>query len=131
MDHRFRCGWDSPVPIPNMEIKPPQHDGSARASVWESRTLPRLNLKAQRKLGAFFFLGFDCDIFERDKLYQSEDANMSGKEVQCVPGGHQISLDKAYWCNHCEHYLCYSHARTTITVNTVKCPKGHEVTKVR
>ena len=34
---------DPPVPIPNTEVKPPSPDGTARASVWESRTLPRLN----------------------------------------------------------------------------------------
>ena len=32
-----------PVPIPNTEVKPFSPDGTARASVWESRTLPRLN----------------------------------------------------------------------------------------
>ena len=56
---------------------------------------------------------------------------MSDKKVQCVPGGHQISLDKAYWCNRCEHYVCYDHARTSVVVNTVKCPKGHEITKAK
>jgi hypothetical protein len=52
-------------------------------------------------------------------------------KVQCVPGGHQISIDKAYWCNQCGQYLCYEHARTSFMVNTVKCPKGHEVSKAR
>ena len=45
---------DPPVPIPNTEVKPLSPDGTARASVWESRTLPRLN-QAPRKLGAFCF----------------------------------------------------------------------------
>ena len=31
---------DPPVPIPNTEVKPLSPDGTARASVWESRTLP-------------------------------------------------------------------------------------------
>jgi hypothetical protein len=53
---------------------------------------------------------------------------MSDK-VQCVPGGHQVSLDKAYWCNQCGYYLCYIHAQTSLIVNTVKCLKGHEVKK--
>ena len=39
-DHSER---DPPVPIPNTEVKPLSPDGTARASVWESRTLPRLN----------------------------------------------------------------------------------------
>ncbi len=29
-----------PVPIPNTEVKPHSPDGTARASVWESRTSP-------------------------------------------------------------------------------------------
>ncbi len=29
-----------PVPIPNTEVKPSSPDGTARASVWESRKLP-------------------------------------------------------------------------------------------
>ena len=29
-----------PVPIPNTEVKPFSPDGTARASVWESRTSP-------------------------------------------------------------------------------------------
>jgi hypothetical protein len=27
--------------------------------------------------------------------------------------------------------MCYKHARSTALVNTVKCPKGHEITKVK
>lgn len=53
------------------------------------------------------------------------------EKVQCVPGGHQISIDKAFWCQRCGHYLCYDHAKSSTLVNTVKCPKGHEVTKAR
>src|ERR1035438_6759385 len=44
-------------------------------------------------------------------------------------GGHQTSLDKAYWCSQCEQYVCYDHARKSVMVNTMKCPKGHEITK--
>ena len=32
-----------PVPIPNTEVKLLSPDGTARASVWESRKLPDLN----------------------------------------------------------------------------------------
>jgi hypothetical protein len=32
----------TPVPIPNTEVKPLIADGTARGSVWESRTLPGL-----------------------------------------------------------------------------------------
>jgi hypothetical protein len=52
-------------------------------------------------------------------------------KVQCVPGGHQIPIGEAFWCDRYKQYLCYVHARTTYLVNTVKCPKGHEVSKAR
>ena len=52
-------------------------------------------------------------------------------KVQCVPGGHPISINDAYWCNQCQQYLCYKHAHASTFVNTVKCPKGHEVHKAR
>lgn len=51
--------------------------------------------------------------------------------VQCVPGGHQISTSEAFWCSRCNYYFCYRHALTSMWVNTVKCPKGHEATKAR
>ena len=35
---------DTPVPIPNTEVKPFSADGTAWVTVWESRTLPRLKL---------------------------------------------------------------------------------------
>ncbi len=34
-----------PVPIPNTEVKPFIADGTARETVWESRTPPELILK--------------------------------------------------------------------------------------
>ena len=37
--HRIR---DPPVPIPNTEVKPDTADGTARETVWESRSLPAL-----------------------------------------------------------------------------------------
>jgi hypothetical protein len=42
---------ETPVPIPNTAVKPFSADGTAWVTVWESRTLPRLNLPA-RKRGA-------------------------------------------------------------------------------
>jgi hypothetical protein len=63
--------------------------------------------------------------------YSTTGVVMSEKKVQCVPGGHQISLDEAYWCNRCDQYMCYKHARPSALVNTVKCPKGHEITRVK
>ena len=46
-----------PVPIPNTEVKPFSPDGTARASVWESRTSPELKQKAPTSVGAFFVDG--------------------------------------------------------------------------
>ncbi len=48
----------TPVPIPNTEVKPFSADGTAWVTVWESRTLPRLNLKACWEQQAFLFLDF-------------------------------------------------------------------------
>ena len=36
----------TPVPIPNTEVKPLRADGTARATLWETRSLPGLNQKA-------------------------------------------------------------------------------------
>ena len=34
------CFWVTPLPIPNRMVKPITADGTARETVWESRTLP-------------------------------------------------------------------------------------------
>jgi hypothetical protein len=39
---------ETPVPIPNTEVKPLSVDGTARATVWESRTLPGIFLSIQK-----------------------------------------------------------------------------------
>ena len=39
----YRKG-ETPVPIPNTEVKPLIADGTARVTVWESRTLPGLEI---------------------------------------------------------------------------------------
>ncbi len=47
-----------PVPIPNTAVKPFSPDGTARASAWESRTLPKLNTrKSPPATEGFFVLG--------------------------------------------------------------------------
>jgi len=51
--------------------------------------------------------------------------------VQCVPGGHSISLSDAYWCQKCGYYLCYRHAHTGTFTSSIKCPKGHDVVRAR
>lgn len=50
-------------------------------------------------------------------------------KVQCVPCGHQITIDKACWCEGCRQYLCYDLARSSYLINTVKCPNGHLVVR--
>ena len=59
---------ETPVPIPNTEVKPFSADGTAWATVWESRTLPRLKF-ALAKAGheslpetAGFFLALWGDV---------------------------------------------------------------------
>src|ERR1700686_3267921 len=54
---------DPPVPIPNTEVKPRWADGTARESVWESRSLPAL-IKAtfRNERGLFLF------VFARGQL---------------------------------------------------------------
>src|ERR1041384_6442678 len=58
--HHFSGGCverATPVPIPNTEVKPLGADGTARATVWESRKPPGLNRKArERKSRGLFHL---------------------------------------------------------------------------
>ncbi len=45
LHHNFFGGdseGETPVPIPNTEVKPFSADGTARVTVWESRTLPKI-----------------------------------------------------------------------------------------
>lgn len=71
---------------------------------------------------------------------QKEKINLSGenffafkywasKKVQCVPGGHQITLSEAYWCGGCGWYICYKHLKKAIMTTAKTCPKGHDVTR--
>tara|TARA_B100001057_G_scaffold130509_1_gene129522 strand:+ start:92 stop:304 length:213 start_codon:yes stop_codon:yes gene_type:complete len=52
------CGGDSngdtPVPIPNTEVKPICADGTWGATPWESRTLPTFKRKP-REIGVFSY----------------------------------------------------------------------------
>jgi hypothetical protein len=62
LDHKFLGDYSegvTPVPIPNTEVKPLSPDGTALATVWESRTSPGLNRgpdSASRDQGFFSFL---------------------------------------------------------------------------
>ncbi len=55
----------TPVPIPNTEVKPFSADGTAWATVWESRTLPRLKL-------AFAKAGHEKPILEMGFFFTFE-----------------------------------------------------------
>jgi hypothetical protein len=52
-------------------------------------------------------------------------------KVLCGPGGHEVFLEQAYWCDRCGYYLCYAHAHTSILVDTIRCPKRHELSVMR
>ena len=45
---------ETPVPIPNTEVKPFSADGTAWVTVWESRTLPRLMIDSPSEKVGFF-----------------------------------------------------------------------------
>ena len=45
----------TPLPIPNREVKPQHADGTACASVWESRSLPNFNLITPVFYRGFFY----------------------------------------------------------------------------
>src|SRR3954467_362616 len=54
---------DPPVPIPNTAVKPLSPDGTARASVWESRKLPGLLLKGSTSDRAFCYFRYCFPVF--------------------------------------------------------------------
>ena len=56
------AGGVTPDPIPNSEVKPSRADGTARETVWESRTSPGLFTKKTPKLAlrGFRYSGSGC-----------------------------------------------------------------------
>ena len=55
----------TPVPIPNTEVKPLGADGTARATVWESRKPPGLFMKSPLKIflsGLFISKSQNCAL---------------------------------------------------------------------
>ena len=46
---------DTPVPIPNTEVKLFSADGTAWATAWESRTLPKFNIESPSSNEGLFF----------------------------------------------------------------------------
>ena len=49
-------GGATPDPIPNSEVKPSSADGTARETVWESRSSPGLNMEASDESQGLFFM---------------------------------------------------------------------------
>ncbi len=64
-----------PVPIPNTEVKLFSADGTARATVWESRSSPYFLLKAPIEI--YLDWGFLC-------LMKSENRNLKGSLLYCI-----------------------------------------------
>ena len=54
-DHR---GEDPPDPIPNSEVKLAIADGTARVTLWESRSSPGIQFRKSPPLAGFFFVLF-------------------------------------------------------------------------
>ena len=56
---------DTPVPIPNTEVKPVYVDGTARQGGWESRKPPGLNKTPNHESGwgGFFYSGVHSKIY--------------------------------------------------------------------
>ena len=51
-------GGETPVPIPNTEVKPSSADGTSLVTRWESRTLPKfIQGPSSNKEGPFFYFG--------------------------------------------------------------------------
>ena len=59
-DHR---GEDPPDPIPNSEVKLAIADGTARVTLWESRSSPRIQFGKSPPLAGFFFALFSVGSF--------------------------------------------------------------------
>jgi hypothetical protein len=74
-------GGETPLPIPNREVKPLIADGTTTARLWESRSLPGFILKAPvvKAAGAFFIY---------DPLSHSAEAEL--RESRC----HFVHRDK-------------------------------------
>ena len=52
-------GGETPLPIPNREVKPSSADGTARETVWESRSPPGVNEALRSKERRAFCFGVD------------------------------------------------------------------------
>ena len=62
-------GGVTPIPIPNMKVKPSSVDGTALATGWESRTPPESKLYKKAPFEGFFGFGvrlsFDIQVYRK------------------------------------------------------------------
>jgi hypothetical protein len=70
-------------------------------------------------------------VVSTSQLHRPVTGEERMKTVQCVPGGHQVDLEHAYWCNKCSFYLCYKHLRTSVLTTSKTYDRGHEVSKAK
>ncbi len=90
---------ETPVPIPNTEVKPFSADGTAWVAVWESRTLPRLKIfpardeKSPSENDGLFLspetppiapLGMGAELF--DNSFDQRISDHIDMFSHCVPG---------------------------------------------
>src|SRR5579862_4417080 len=84
---------DPPVPIPNTEVKPLSPDGTACASVWESRKSPGLKQKeppSNRRL--FCVIRAKDSISRRSPQWQSGTSDQRNHLLGAMhPGGNLVS----------------------------------------
>ena len=73
---------DPPVPIPNTAVKPLSPDGTARASVWESRKSPGIILKPPLNTEAFLLCRACSTVCKRPVM-----AAWTGVPQQCILDG--------------------------------------------
>ena len=80
---------DPPVPIPNTEVKPLSPDGTACASVWESRKLPGFKQEARERSRAFCFTPIDVRALTIWKTVAMDKANFL-EELVALLARHNI-----------------------------------------
>src|SRR5258706_11720617 len=74
-------GGETPVPIPNTAVKPPSANGTARASVWESRSSPGIYFRVRpmsQNMGRLF-LGARSRLLELEGAFLGSAGNLGGR----------------------------------------------------
>ena len=66
-------GGGTPLPIPNREVKPSSADGTAWETLWESRSLPGIILKARilYEFGLFCFFDQSKRVLDKHGLFRN------------------------------------------------------------